>query len=100
MFNLLPEIQAVLLPFAALFSTSVWENKLSSFLCEILFGQFFKERQVVTHFSYRVGPPMKFHFKRYEGQERIARLLSGHNLHRLCPALELLIKPLYDVCSP
>jgi len=27
---------------------------LSSFLCEIFIGQFFEERQVLTHFSYGV----------------------------------------------
>ena len=27
---------------------------LSSFLCKIFIGQFFEERQVLTHFSYRV----------------------------------------------
>jgi hypothetical protein len=27
---------------------------VSSFLCKIFIGQFFEERQVLTHFSYRV----------------------------------------------
>ncbi len=30
------------------------EKVLSIFLCEIFIGQFFEERQILTHFSYRV----------------------------------------------
>ena len=67
---------------------------LSSFLCKMFIGQFFKERQVLTHFSYRVSPPMQFHFQRYIGYRS-----TGKRRYTLCQKTLFLYGPLLGEAS-
>ena len=56
-----------------------------------------KEREVLTHFSNRVGSPVKLHLHANKSQERVTGILSGHNLHRLGSSFKFLIQALDDI---
>ncbi len=72
-------------------ATASKDGVLSSFLCKIFIGQFFKERQVVTHFSYRVRPPMQFHFETNKSQYPITGRLPSQDFHRPGSSSEFLV---------